>query len=40
MRDREVGSVVIVDGDRPCAVITDRDVAIAVGANDVKPSTR
>jgi CBS domain-containing protein len=38
MRDREVGSVVIVDGDRPCAVITDRDVAIAVGANGVKPA--
>ena len=38
MRDREVGSVVIVDGARPCAVITDRDIAIAVGANGVKPS--
>jgi len=38
MRDREVGSVVILDGERPCAVITDRDVAIAVGANGVKPS--
>jgi CBS domain-containing protein len=38
MRDRGVGSVVIVDGGRTCAVITDRDVAIAVGANGVKPS--
>jgi CBS domain-containing protein len=38
MRDREVGAVVIVDGDRPCAVITDRDLAIAVGANGVKPT--
>jgi CBS domain-containing protein len=38
MRDREVGSVVIVDGERPCALITDRDLAIAVGANGVKPS--
>src|SRR4051794_31163626 len=38
MRDREVGSVVIVDDDRPCAVITDRDIAIAVGANGVNPS--
>jgi CBS domain-containing protein len=38
MRDRSVGSVVIVDRDRPCALITDRDVAIAVGANGVKPS--
>ena len=38
MRDRAVGSVVILDGERPCAVITDRDVAIALGANGVKPS--
>jgi len=37
MRDRGVGSVVIVDGERVCAVITDRDVAIAVGANGVQP---
>lgn len=37
MRDRGVGSVVIVDGERPCAVITDRDVALALGANGVKP---
>jgi CBS domain-containing protein len=38
MRDREVGSVVIVDGERPCALITDRDLAIALGANGVKPA--
>lgn len=38
MRDRGVGSVVIVDGERACAVITDRDVAIALGANGVKPT--
>ena len=37
MRDRGVGSVVIVDGDRPCALVTDRDIALAVGANGVKP---
>jgi CBS domain-containing protein len=31
MRDRNVGSVVVVEDDgRPCALITDRDVAIAV----------
>jgi CBS domain-containing protein len=37
MRDRGVGSVVIVDGAdrRPCALITDRDVALALGANGV-----
>lgn len=33
MRDRGVGSVVICDGDRPCALITDRDVALALGAD-------
>jgi CBS domain-containing protein len=38
MRDREVGSVVILDHDRPCALITDRDVAIAVAANGVRPT--
>jgi CBS domain-containing protein len=38
MRDRGVGSVVILDGERPCAMITDRDVAIALGANGAKRS--
>ena len=33
MRDRNVGSVVIVEGERPCALITDRDIALAVGAD-------
>jgi CBS domain-containing protein len=33
MRDRNVGSVVIVEGDRPVAVVTDRDVALAVAGN-------
>jgi CBS domain-containing protein len=35
MRDRNVGSVVIADGDRPVALITDRDVALLVGADGV-----
>jgi CBS domain-containing protein len=33
MRDRNVGSVVIVEGDRPVAVVTDRDVALAVAGD-------
>ncbi len=33
MRDRNVGSVVIVDHDRPVALITDRDVALVLGAD-------
>ena len=38
MRDRNVGSVVIVDGDRPCGLITDRDLALAVVADGVEPT--
>ena len=34
MRDRQVGCVVIADSERPCALITDRDVALALGAAD------
>ena len=37
MRDRNVGSVVIVDAGRPVAMITDRDVALAVAADGVSP---
>jgi CBS domain-containing protein len=35
MRDRSVGSVVITEHGRPVAVITDRDVALALGAEAV-----
>ena len=35
MRDRNVGSVVVVDGDRPVGVVTDRDLALAVVADGV-----
>jgi len=35
MRDRNVGSVVVCEGDRPVGVITDRDLALAVVADDV-----
>jgi CBS domain-containing protein len=37
MRDRNVGSVVICDGERPVGVITDRDLALAVVADRVEP---
>jgi CBS domain-containing protein len=37
MRDRNVGSVVVCDGDRPVGVITDRDLALAVVADRVDP---
>jgi CBS domain-containing protein len=38
MRDRNVGSVVICDGERPVGVITDRDLALAVVADQVDPA--
>ena len=37
MRDRNVGSVVVCEGDRPVGVITDRDLALAVVADQVHP---
>ena len=33
MRDLNVGSVVVVEGERPVGLITDRDVALAIGAD-------
>jgi CBS domain-containing protein len=33
MRDRNVGSVVVLEHERPVALITDRDVALAIGAD-------
>jgi CBS domain-containing protein len=35
MRDRNVGSVVICEAARPVAVVTDRDLAIAVVADGI-----
>ena len=40
MRDHNVGSVVIMDGDRPIAMVTDRDIALVVGADGVDRSQR
>jgi len=37
MRDRNVGSVVICERERPVGVITDRDLALAVVADRVGP---
>jgi CBS domain-containing protein len=37
MRERNVGSVVVCDGGRPVGVITDRDLALAVLAEDADP---
>ena len=40
MRDRNVGSVVICDGDRAVGMITDRDLALAVVADQVGAGDR
>jgi CBS domain-containing protein len=34
MRERNVGSVVLVDGDRPEGIVTDRDLTLSVVADD------
>jgi CBS domain-containing protein len=38
LRDRNVGSVVICEGERPVGVVTDRDLALAVVADGVEPA--
>jgi CBS domain-containing protein len=40
MRDSNVGSVVICEGGRPVGVITDRDLALAVVADNVHADTQ
>jgi CBS domain-containing protein len=40
MRERNVGSVVLVDGHVPVAFITDRDIALAVVADGRDPASR
>ena len=42
MRERHVGSLVVVDGDagrRPVGMFTDRDIAVGVVALDLDPQT-
>ena len=38
MDDREVGSVVIVDDEEPCGIVTDRDVTIEAVARGEDPA--
>jgi CBS domain-containing protein len=39
MQEHNVGTVVIVDNQRPVGIITDRDVALALGAQGLSPQT-
>src|SRR5581483_9170060 len=38
-RDQNVGAVVIVEGQKPVGIVTDRDLALALGAGGVVPQT-
>jgi CBS domain-containing protein len=40
MRDRQVGTVVVLDGDRPVGILTDRDLTVRVLAGGLDPKTR
>lgn len=37
MREHNVGAVVIVENEKPVGIITDRDLALALGAQGVAP---
>jgi CBS domain-containing protein len=38
MRDRQVGTVVVVDGERPVGILTDRDLTVRVLAAGLDPN--
>jgi CBS domain-containing protein len=37
MREHNVGAVVIVEGQKPVGIVTDRDLALALGAQGAEP---
>ena len=39
MKDKMVGSLVVLDGDKPAGIITDRDIAIRVVGAGKDPTT-
>ena len=39
MEDKMVGSLVVIDGDRPVGIITDRDIALRVVGKEKSPDT-
>ena len=40
MRDRAVGSVLVVDGDKLCGLVTDRDIVVRAVAEAMPPDSR
>jgi CBS domain-containing protein len=39
MRDQDIGDVIVIDGERPVGILTDRDIAIRVVADGRDPDT-
>ena len=39
MRDKEVGSVIILNGERPVGIVTDGDIVRKVVASNIRPSS-
>lgn len=39
MRDHNVGTVVVVEDEKPIGIVTDRDLALAIGASELPPQT-
>jgi CBS domain-containing protein len=38
MRRKKIGALVVVNGDRPAGILTDRDIAVSVVAEDQDPA--
>ena len=38
MRDRDIGSLVVVEHEKPTGIVTDRDLVTKVAASDLQPS--
>lgn len=38
LRDENVGSAVIVEGNRPIGIVTDRDIAVRIAADNLDPT--
>jgi CBS domain-containing protein len=39
MEDKLVGCLVVIDGDKPVGIVTDRDLALRVVAKELPPTT-
>jgi signal-transduction protein with cAMP-binding, CBS, and nucleotidyltransferase domain len=39
MKQKNVGAVIVVNGDRPCGILTDRDIAVGVVATGIDAAT-